>query len=530
MAVPQEDKTLQGVDFNDSIPDTYMRNTKNVPAIDQSMQGVDFNDVVDDSVMKRPASTTARIDVIGKKKAYGQLGPFRIPLDTTAQDVNKATTQTEDNIANRYSNIKNTIMLGRKGLADQFRQHPFKTGLGTLGAFFEAGEGVPASVMLNAQRGETNPAKYLQDASAVLHGDRPAQLGDVAYASGNPTLQAFAPAIGLGASMAEGPTAALSRLKYVGKYLPDIHIPNPTQALGAGINDALGIVGKRIPIVSSQIQALGNKGTDWLAGMGSSMSGTAPQLTKDAIEHPEYLDPKYMSAWSERVKPEYDATIRSLENSPKAQLTLPKANALLDHTNPDGIGVKTAFGTDASKMQSMTEAEQNKLRTFMQGIQDASKNPTSFNDAKGLLNKMNKELQPYYTAIRKGELPKTDVFTALTSKLATGLRTDLGDAFESFGNVSKDMSAYMHANDVAHAFQVGKGSFFRSLPARVGMTAVGLPHPAAALAAFDLSSPVGQAAIIKNASKLNALGALPTITAERAISRQRKYDNSDQTE
>lgn len=67
------------------------------------------------------------------------------------------------------------------------KQHPFMTALSGIGVPFEVAESIPANIALGIQ--QRKPASQIfQDVVAGVKGERPAQLGDIAQASGLPVI------------------------------------------------------------------------------------------------------------------------------------------------------------------------------------------------------------------------------------------------------------------------------------------------------------------------------------------------------
>ncbi len=105
----------------------------------------------------------------------------------------RARQHVESDIAKRPSSIQFLREVAQHPQLAQ--EHPFRTGFSALGAPFEAGESIPANIGLALQRGDLTslPKDLLQG----FTGERPAQIGDVLRASGNPALSAMSAPVGL---------------------------------------------------------------------------------------------------------------------------------------------------------------------------------------------------------------------------------------------------------------------------------------------------------------------------------------------
>ena len=85
------------------------------------------------------------------------------------------------------------------------KKHPFMSALSAVGAPFEAAESVPANIGLGIQQRKPF-GQVMKDVGQGVRGERPAQLGDIARASGIPFLSSepVAATVGLGASAGAG--------------------------------------------------------------------------------------------------------------------------------------------------------------------------------------------------------------------------------------------------------------------------------------------------------------------------------------
>lgn len=126
-----------------------------------------------------------------------QPAPSALARAFTPTDPNAALAKTEAGIANRPSSIQYLREVAANPQLAQ--QHPFRTGLAAMGAPMEAGESIPANILLAAQRFPQDVNRLPQQLWQGITGERPAEMGDVARASGVPALQATAPLIGMGA-------------------------------------------------------------------------------------------------------------------------------------------------------------------------------------------------------------------------------------------------------------------------------------------------------------------------------------------
>mgnify|MGYP001603475691 CR=1 FL=1 len=116
--------------------------------------------------------------------------PVTQPANVSVQSADepsflKAARQTEQKIGQRDSSIGFLRQVAQTpALA---REHPFRTGLSAVAAPFEAAESTVANVGLGIQ--QRKPFQQIgRDVVSGIKGERPAQLGDIARASGIPFL------------------------------------------------------------------------------------------------------------------------------------------------------------------------------------------------------------------------------------------------------------------------------------------------------------------------------------------------------
>mgnify|MGYP001603304300 CR=1 FL=1 len=92
------------------------------------------------------------------------------------------------------------------------QQHPFQTAFSAVGAPFEAAESIPANIGLGIQQRTPLPQLF-QNVARGVRGERPAQMGDIARASGLPGISSepAASAIGLLTSVSPATTFQAGR-------------------------------------------------------------------------------------------------------------------------------------------------------------------------------------------------------------------------------------------------------------------------------------------------------------------------------
>lgn len=169
-----------------------------------------------------------------------------------------AAAQTEESIAGRGSSINfMQQVLQRPQMA---QEHPFKTGMAAVGAPMEALESIPANIGLGIQQ-RKGVGQTFRDVAQGVSGQRPAQLGDIARASGLPVISSEPVASATGLLSAGSPAMATkfgrqaadtgSRfLTGVGRNLKNVSTFKQRKALGGrmteAVEDAVDVAGEKL--------------------------------------------------------------------------------------------------------------------------------------------------------------------------------------------------------------------------------------------------------------------------------------------
>ena len=313
----------------------------------------------------------------------------------------------------------------------------------------------------------------------------------------------------IGAGIIENPAGSLFGLglnstlgtglnKLGNNFVPSDISPDTKQALDTAstIAQTAGTMGAYTPVAQA-LGFLGNKfGAPMLAKTMRFMTGTIPEeYATRALEDPTILNPKVMKQRGEEATNLYKNVIQPLRDNPDVRVDMKSVQQVVNDQNIQN----TKTGKPSPEVFKMSGKEQGLIRDWSSeiGLRAKGAVKTDFSDVESLRNKIDSELEQYYNAREKTKLTDKSIQVSPFERISIQLRKALSDSLknviipdgssitkEDAANAIGTYSNYLRDKSVANSFKGLNASFFKGMPVKIGLMALGIKSLGAAAPAY----------------------------------------------
>lgn len=221
------------------------------------------------------------------------------------------------------------------------------------------------------------------------------------------------------------------------------------------------------------------------------MTGTVPQAHAErVIENPDILSPAILEKEGKEASQAYQDIIKPLRKDTEAQVDLTPVKDVIDQE-----GLKIGPMQYSSEMHKMSQKEAQKIIDWTNWIdyQVRGNAKPTYNDVEGKIYEIDEALGKFYKKAEHGQLtgkePINEPFERIASILRSNLSQTLKTQFPRVAPIIERYHNYILDRQAADSFKGINASFFKAMPIKMTLLALGAGTKGALLPAYLSTMP-----------------------------------------
>jgi hypothetical protein len=234
------------------------------------------------------------------------------------------------------------------------------------------------------------------------------------------------------------------------------------------------------------------------------LTGTIPQSAAErAIQNPDILSPQILAKEGAEAGAEYKRVIDPLRRNKDAVVDLKDTNAVIKNEN-----IKLGQGDYSSEIHKMTKPEAQKVIDWVDWVDFRSRSghPPNYNEVEGKINEVDMALGKFYRKENRGKVTTVEPVSTSFERLASIIRGSLSDSlkaqFPEVQPVIERYHNYILDREAANHFKGLNASFFKAMPVKFSLLALGMTTKGALLPAYLSTMPAFWKKLLTTANRV----------------------------